>query len=61
MSLNKLKDIREFTIEINVPEGKQLSGVLPFNAVINGNRGRFKIYATSYEEAVKLVKEYLDK
>lgn len=61
MPINKLKDMREFTIEINVPEGKKLNGVLPFNAVINGNRGRFKIYATSYDEAVKLVQEYLER
>jgi hypothetical protein len=56
--LDKLKDLREFTVEVELPEGKALGGMLPFDRTIE-NKGLFKIYATSYDEAKQIVEDYL--
>ena len=45
-SLNKM---REYTVEVEVPEGKTLDGLVPYND--NINKGLFKIYATSQTDA----------
>lgn len=58
---NRLKNLREFVINVDVPEGKTLSGVIPFQASISQNKGRFKVYATSLEEAKQIVDSYLNK
>ena len=57
---NKFKGLREFVINVDIPEGKQLSGVIPFQATINQNKGRFKVYATSLDEAKQIVDSYLN-
>lgn len=57
----RFKRMREFVIEVEVPEGKTLSGVMPFEPLINSSKGRFKVYATSYEEANRIITDYLKK
>ena len=57
----RFKKMREFVVEVDVPEGKTLSGVIPFEPLQNSSKGRFKIYATSYDEAKKIVSDYLNK
>jgi hypothetical protein len=56
--LDKMKDLREFTVEVELPEGKTLGGMLPFDRTVE-NVGKFKIYATSYDEAKQIVTDYL--
>lgn len=58
---NRFLNIREFVIEVDLPEGKTLNGVIPFEPVVNSKRGRFRIHATSYEEAQKLISDYLNR
>jgi hypothetical protein len=58
--IDKFNRMREFTIEVEVPEGKQLSGVIPYEPLVSQNKGRFKIYATSYDEAHEIVSKYLN-
>jgi hypothetical protein len=58
---NRFAELREFVIDVEVPEGKTLAGIIPFEPIINSNRGRFRIHATSYEEAQKLITEYLNR
>jgi uncharacterized protein HemX len=58
---NRLQNLREFVINVDVPEGKKLSGMVPFQATINQNKGRFKVYATSLDEAKQIVDNYLNK
>ena len=58
---NRLQNLREFVINVDIPEGKKLSGMVPFQATINQNKGRFKVYATSLDEAKQIVDTYLNK
>lgn len=59
--LNRIKNLREFIINVDIPNGLQLNGVVPYDVSINGNKGRFKIYASSKEEAEQKINEYLEK
>lgn len=47
--MNAFKKMREFTIEVEVPEGKTLDGLVPYNN--DPNKGLFKIYAISEADA----------
>jgi hypothetical protein len=58
---NRFAQLREFVVEVEIPEGKNIAGAIPFEPVINTNKGRFRIHAISYEEAQKLISEYLNK
>jgi hypothetical protein len=60
-SINKFKQMREFVVEVEIPKGKQLTGVIPFEPLVNTQRGRFRIHATSYTEAQQLITEYLNR
>lgn len=57
--IDRFERMREFTIEVEIPEGKKLSGVIPYQPLVSENKGRFKIYATSYDEAKEIVSKYL--
>jgi len=59
--LEKIKQLREFTVDVDIPEGFDFSGVMPFNATISGNKGTFKVLATSFEEAEKNIQNYISK
>lgn len=59
--INKFNSMREFTIDVDIPEGKTLSGVIPFEPLVSQNKGRFKVYATSYDEAKNIISNYLNK
>jgi uncharacterized protein HemX len=58
---NKLENLREYIISVDVPEGVKLNGLVPFQTSINQNQGRFKVYATSLEEAKQIVDSYINK
>jgi hypothetical protein len=59
--IDRMKNLREFEIEVEIPEGKSLRGVVPFDTTINKNKGKFKVYAISKEEAEQKVKEFLER
>jgi len=59
--IHRMKNMREYIVNVDIPEGFQLNGVMPFDANINGSKGRFKIYAVSKEEAEQRINEYLEK
>lgn len=59
--LNRIKNLREFIVNVDIPNGLQLNGVIPYDVSINGTKGRFKIYASSKEEAEQKINEYLEK
>lgn len=59
--VHRMKNLREYTINVDIPEGFQLNGIIPYDINITGNKGRFKIYALSKEEAEQKIQEYLDK
>lgn len=59
--LDQLNRLREFDIEVDIPEGFTLPGVIPFNATINENKGKFRVLATSFAEAEQKIKDYIAK
>jgi len=59
--LDQLNKLREFEIEVDIPEGVTLPGVIPFNATISENKGKFKVFATSFAEAEQKIKDYIIK
>lgn len=59
--LDQLNRLREFDIEVDIPEGFSLPGITPFNATISENKGKFKVLATSFAEAEQKIKDYIAK
>ena len=59
--LDQLNRLREFEIEVDIPEGCHLPGVIPFDATINENTGKFKVFATSFAEAEQKIKDFIAK
>jgi hypothetical protein len=47
--MNSLNKMREFTVEVEVPEGKTLDGLIPYKDT--PTKGLFKIYAVSLANA----------
>ena len=54
-----MKNLKEFIINVDLPEGLQLNGVMPYDVNIQGNTGKFKVYALSKEEAQQRITEFL--
>lgn len=50
-------NLREFTIDVDLPEGKTLDGFIPSGT--DPTTGVFKIYATSLDDAKLKVAELL--
>ena len=59
--MDRLKNLREFTITVDVPDGITLSGVIPFDMNISKNKGTFRVLAVSEEEAKERVNAFLNK
>lgn len=59
--MDRLKSLREFTVEIDIPNGLMLNGVVPFDAKIDGTKGIFKVLALTQDEADEKVFEFLNK
>ena len=59
--MNRLKNLKEFTIEVDVPESMSLGGVIPFDATISKNKGTFKVYALTEDEAREKVTAFLNR
>lgn len=55
--MNSLSRLREFIVEVSVPEGKTLDGFIP--SANDPTTGLFKIYATSLDDAKLKVAELL--
>jgi len=55
------KNLREYIIDVDIPEGKVLHGVIPYDVTISKNKGRIKVFASSKEEAERQIKEFLSK
>lgn len=47
--MNDMMKMREFTVEVEVPEGVTLDGLVPYKDT--PNKGLFKIYALSQDDA----------
>lgn len=59
--IDRLKNLKEFTIAVDVPEGIRFGGVVPFDATISKNKGTFKVFALTEDEARQKVNEFLNR
>lgn len=57
--IHRMKNIRLFTVEVDLPDNFELHGIMPFDVKIKKNKGWFKIYALSQEEAQQKVDEFV--
>jgi hypothetical protein len=57
--INRMKNLRQFTVEVDLPEDFQLHGIMPFDIKIRKNKGWFKVYALTLEEAQQKVDEFI--
>lgn len=58
--INRMKNLRQFTVEVDLPEDFQLHGIMPFDIKIRKNKGWFKVYALTLEEAQQKVDEFIN-
>jgi hypothetical protein len=47
--MNDMMKMREYTVEVEIPEGLTLDGLVPYKDT--PNKGLFKIYALSQDDA----------
>lgn len=59
--MSRLKNLKEFKIEVDVPDGLTFGGVIPFDATISKNKGTFKVFALTKEEATEKVNQFLNR
>jgi hypothetical protein len=58
--INRAKNLQEFNVEVEVPEGFMFNGVIPFDMTINGDKLTAKVYALDFDEAVKRLDDFLE-
>jgi len=58
---NRIKNLKQFTVEIDVPEQMKLDGQFPFDTQIHNGKAYFKVYAATKEEANQKVSEFVYK
>jgi hypothetical protein len=59
--LNRIKNLRQFDVEVDLPDEFELSGIIPYDVSIKKNKGIFKVYASTLEEAQKKINEYVSR
>lgn len=57
----RMKNIRQFIVTVDLPDEFQINGVMPFDVKIRKNKGWFKVYALTQEEAQEKVNEFINK
>jgi hypothetical protein len=58
-ALERARQLQEFTVEQELPEGFQFYGTVPFDMMIQDGVLQAKVYAISEEEAQGMLAEYL--
>jgi hypothetical protein len=59
--LNRIKNLRQFEVEVDLPEGFAFHGVIPFDMTISQSRGKIKVFASSLEDATNKVNAYIQR
>jgi len=59
--IDRMKNLRQFTVEVDLPDDFQLHGIMPFDMSIKKNKGWIKVYALTMEEATEKVNEFIQK
>lgn len=61
MNEGTVRQLREFIIDVEIPDGKVLHGMIPYDVTISKNKGKIKVYAVSKEEAEQKIQEFLSR
>ena len=56
----RAKHLKEFIVETEVPDDFRFNGLIPFDMQITGSIMSAKVYALDFDEAVKLLNDYLE-
>ena len=59
--LNRIKNLRQFEVDVDLPDTFELNGVIPYDVTIKQNKGTFKVYASTFEEAQQKINDYVSK
>ncbi len=55
----RAKNLQEFTVTTEVPNGVNFNGVVPFDITIRGTTLEAQVWAVDFEEAVHRLDEFL--
>lgn len=58
--MDRIKNLNEFIITKDIPEGFRFNGTVPFDIKIKDNQATFKVYALDINEADKKIVNYLE-
>lgn len=56
----RAKHLKEFIVETEMPDDFRFNGTIPFDMQITGNIMSAKVLALDFDEAVKLLDNYLE-
>ena len=56
--MDRIKNLKLFEVMVDVPEGFQFYGAVPFDMSITGGKAFVKVVAVDIKEAVDRVNEY---
>ena len=59
--LNRIKNLRQFEVEVDLPDNFELNGVIPYDVSIKQNKGIFKVYASTLADAHTQINNYVSK
>ena len=57
--LDRIKNLSEFEITTDLPDGFAFNGAVPFDTKIKGNKATFTLLALNAKEAAEKVNQYL--
>jgi hypothetical protein len=58
--MNRIKNLTEYEVMVNIPEDFQFDGVVPYDMSISGDKAFVKVIAESIEEATLKANEYFE-
>lgn len=58
--MNRIKNLTEYEIQVNIPEDFQFDGVVPYDMSISGDVAWVKVVAETMEEAKLKANEYFE-
>jgi gamma-glutamylcyclotransferase (GGCT)/AIG2-like uncharacterized protein YtfP len=57
--INRAKNLNEYIVTVDVPEGFKFNGLVPFDMQIKEGTIYAKVYAIDFDEAVQRLDEFL--
>jgi hypothetical protein len=57
--MDRIKNLNEFEVTKDIPEGFSFNGTVPFDITIKGSIGTFKVLAVDINEADQKITKYI--